>query len=180
MIRNDVWHTTYPEMQPYFDYVSNECRDRHNPTIGYSDDGDREIAGMSYTSPLGMHRAACSFTACANGQAMQTPGAEGAKEAVINVVRAARDSSRSNILYGSKVVNFVHDELILDLKDDGPDSLHDRATEVQLIMEDSLRRVIRNTKVKAGPPVLMESWDKRAEPVYDDQGRLTIWRPSDG
>lgn len=176
MIRDDVWHTTYPEMRAYFDYVSKDCSDVQNPTIGYSDDGDREVRGLCYTSPLGMHRAACSFTACANGQAMQTPGAEGAKEAVINVVRATLDPSLGSILYGCKVVNFVHDELILDLIDDGPDSLHDRACEVQRIMEDSLSSVIKHTKVGT-EAALMERWDKRASPVFDDHGRLAIWRP---
>lgn len=176
-IRDDVWHQTYTEMRGYFRHIAEECQDTNNPIIGYDEDQEREIPGLCYTTPMGMFRAACSFTSAANGKAMQSPAAEGAKQAVINVVRAVRDASRRSILYGCRVVNFVHDELILEFPDDGPDSLHDRATTVQRIMEDSMSVVIKHTKVKT-EAALMERWSKAADPVYDDQGRLTIWRPA--
>lgn len=174
LIRDNVWHATYPEMRPYFKHISDDCVDEVNPVIGHDEESGREIAGLCYTTPLGMFRAACSFTACANGKAMQSPAAEGAKNAVFNAVRAVRDATRQSILYGCRVVNFVHDELIFELPDEGPDSLHDRATEIQRIMEDSMSVVIKNTKVKT-EAALMRRWKKEADPVFDAEGRLTIW-----
>lgn len=176
-IRDDIWHATYPEMRPYFKHIAEECQDTENPVIGYDENQGREIPGLCYSTPLGMFRAACSFTACANGKAMQSPAAEGAKKAVIDTVRQVRDATRQSILYGCRVVNFVHDELILEFPDEGPDSLHDRATTVQRIMEDSMSIAVQHTKVKT-EAALMERWSKAADPVFDDQGRLTIWRPA--
>lgn len=176
-IRDEIWHATYPEMRRYFKHIAEECQDVRNPVIGYDEDKEQEIAGLCYTTPMGMFRAACSFTSAANGKAMQSPAAEGAKGAVIDVVREVRDASRQSILYGCRVVNFVHDELILEFPDEGPDSLHDRATTVQRIMENSMSRVIKHTKVRT-EAALMERWAKEADPVFDDQGRLAIWRPA--
>lgn len=109
---------------------------------------------------------------------MQSPAAEGAKQAVIDVVRAARDSSLRSILYGSRVVDFIHDEILIELRDEGPDSLHERAMEVQRLMESAMSVVIKNTKVST-EAALMERWYKEAKPVFDSEGRLTVWRPED-
>ncbi|CAK9074210.1 POLAc domain-containing protein [Durusdinium trenchii] len=75
---------------------------------------------------------------------MQTPAAEGAKAAVINLVRAARDPSQQSILYGTLPVNFVHDEVLGEIPED--DLMHERANEVRRILEDSMAVVIRDVK----------------------------------
>ena len=175
-VRNDIWHVTFPEMRRYFKYIENECGDPNNSTLGFDDDGDRSNKGLCYTTPLGMHRAACSFTACANGKAMQSAAAEGAKQGVFDVVRATRDPSLKSILYGCKVVDFIHDEILTEFLDEGPDSLHARAVEQQRLMETAMTIVIEHTKVTT-TAALMERWSKDADPVFDADGRLTIWRP---
>lgn len=198
-----IWLSVYPEMENYFARVK-EMRDASgdmyfmNPTgrerfqehmtewleLGGEDSGepapDPEDYGgtdlLCYTTPLGMHRARCTYTAVSNGLSMQSPGAEGAKTAVIKTVRAALDPSSKSPLAngGGFVVDFIHDELLVEVKDD--DYRHERAMEVKALMEEGLRRVILDVPVKA-EPVLMRHWNKDAQPVYDPAGRLQVWEP---
>ena len=70
------------------------------------------------TSPLGMYRAGASYCAAANGAALQTPTAEGAKGAVFDVARACCDPEEKSILLGCRPLLFVHDELILEIPED--------------------------------------------------------------
>lgn len=171
----EIWLETYPEMVEYFAHVSKECKDVHTPIIGTMWDEDtqteREIKGLCYTSPLGMHRAAAKFTEVANGLCMQTPGAEGAKWSVIDVVRATR--TPGHILYGCFVVDFIHDELLVEVP---LDTTNLTVPEIQRIMTFAFTKVLSDIPVGT-EAVLMLAWRKEAEPVFDDEGNLTIWEP---
>lgn len=198
-----IWLSVYPEMEQYFDAVKNmrdasgECYfmnqekrklfEEHMAEwlqLGGDESGEpapdpEDYSGTSllcYTTPLGMHRARCTYTAVSNGLSMQSPGAEGAKSAVILAVRAALDPASKSILAngGGYVVDFVHDELLVEVKDD--ELRHERAQAVRSLMEDGLRRVIVDVPVKASP-VLMRRWSKDAARVVDAQGRLQVWEP---
>jgi len=200
----EIWLSVYPEMVQYFEAVktmrdgSGDCYfmnpekrelfDRHMQEwrdLGGDQSGEPEpdpedYSGSSllcYTTPLGMHRARCTYTAVCNGLSMQSPGAEGAKNAVILTVRACLDPNSKSILAngGGFVVDFVHDELLVELRDD--DQLHERAQAVRALMEEGLRRVITDVPVKA-QPVLMRRWSKEADVVTDKAtGRLLVWEP---
>ena len=92
-------------------------------------------------------------------------------------MRACRDRSVGSILYGCKAhpVNFVHDELILDIPED--ELMHERAYEVVRIMVEAMKRIVPDVNIGA-EPALMRRWDKGAEPVFENE-RLVIWEPSE-
>lgn len=170
-----LWLDTYPEMVEYLKWVAQQ-EDDENPTIllGEVEEGEEagegdEAKGLCYTSPMGMHRAGATFTAVANGRAMQSPAAEGFKRAIFLVGRACEVGS----LRGNRLVNQVHDELILEVRET---EAHDLAQEVARLMVEGMRSVIRDVKVSASP-CLMRRWYKTAEPVLDSGGRLIPWEP---
>jgi hypothetical protein len=168
----DIWLDTYPEMIEFFD----ELNSQRKKNRGLSDDGeDSPVDDFSYTTPFGMVRNGCSYTSAANGEAMQSPAAEGFKSACFNLVRATRDPSLKSPLFrpAAYACNEIHDETLTFLRE--PDA-HDLAMEVKDVMEQSMRLVIRDVTVKA-EPCLMRRWFKEAEPVYED-GKLVPWEPA--
>lgn len=194
-----IWLATYPEMEHYFATIRN-MQDPSGARQIYDADkrlayegavqaweeagkpaGDEpdpaDFGGTSllcYDTPMGMRRARCTYTALSNGLCMQSPGAEGAKHAIIKVVRACKDGASESLLSGkAHVVNFVHDELLVELLADGTE--HEQAMEVVRLMEEGLAEIIKDVPVKA-EPALMLRWDKGAEPVFEN-GRIVPWTP---
>ena len=74
---------------------------------------------------------------------------------------------------GYRVVAFVHDEIVVELPSDVD---HDQEAErVKRIMCEAMGEVTRGVPVRA-EAVVMERWSKKAEPIYDGDGRLTLWK----
>lgn len=159
----DIWHSTYPEMKAYFRWVTDCCVDPFNE--------DK----YAYTTPMGMYRAGADFCSCANGAALQAFSAEGAKLAVFSVVRACYDPALCSILYGKmKPLAFIHDELLFEAP---LEEAHELSMAASEIMVDAFKVVTPDVAVKA-QPVLMERWNKLAEPVFGADGRLKPWKPA--
>jgi hypothetical protein len=162
----EVWQATYPETVDYFRWVSQTLEDPANSTM--------EETRYAYVSPMGMYRAGATYCAAANGAALQTPTAEGAKSAVFELARACYDPSAHHILYGCRPVAFIHDELIVEIPEG--DLMHDRAMAIAEVMVHSMARILPDVTVRA-EPALMWRWDKRAEAVFGSDGRLQVWTP---
>ncbi|MBL4769463.1 MAG: hypothetical protein JKY94_17455 [Rhodobacteraceae bacterium] len=157
----EAWFRTYPEMRKYFRWVNQQA--------------DPKNAGKyAYTSPLGMYRAGCGFTEAANGMAMQTPSAEGAKIALLKLGRELEDPTQRSILIDSFLVNFIHDEVIVEIPRD--DKMHERAMRVSEVMISSMNLVMPDVTIRT-EACLTDRWYKGAKPVYDASGRLQIWSP---
>jgi DNA polymerase-1 len=169
----DIWLETYPEMVDYFRWIREESVDPNNFA---TDDDGKPVKLYSYISPFGMYRAGATYCAAANGAALQTPTAEGAKSSVFNIARACYDPTMRSVLYDSRPVAFIHDENIAELRED--EKLQARADEMSKIMVDSMEVVFPDMNVKAGP-TLMRRWNKKAKAVYDEQGNLQIWEPKE-
>ncbi len=167
-----VWLDTYPEAKRYFDWIKSDSRDPHNSRI--NDRGQKE-ALYSYFSPMGMYRAACTYCAAANGNGLQTPTGEGAKRATFELARACYDVTAQSVLYGCRPVAMVHDELIAEIPDDGQRS--ERADAIGEIMVRYMQMVLPDVKIEVETS-LMRRWDKRAEPAFDDAGKLIVWEPA--
>ncbi len=76
-------------------------------------------------------------------------------------------------LWASHMVNFVHDELILEV--DEP-VCHESGLELRDVMVAEFRKFHpRMAKAVQATPVAMRYWSKDAEPVYDDNKRLVPW-----
>jgi DNA polymerase-1 len=77
---------------------------------------------------------------------------------------------------GFKVVNFVHDEFIVELSGQNPQQLQENCRTIEHIMLEAMRVFIPQVLVKA-EGALMVRWDKRAKGMKDDQGNLLVWTP---
>lgn len=159
-LRN-IWFDTYPEMREYFNWVNREC------STGEDD--------YFYYSPVGMLRNHCSYCACANGAALQTPAAEGGKLALWEVVKRCFDPEAAHMLYGCKPWGWIHDQILLCIPED--EWMHERAEEVQRIMVGCMKLIIPDVAVRT-EATLTRRWNKFAKPVFDSNGRLTIWEPT--
>lgn len=160
------WLEKYPEAEAYFNWINRDCKD-----VEWSMADDERYV---YQSPNGMVRRNCHFTDAANGAALQTPTAEGAKIALFSLAEALHDPTIGSCLLGCHQLAFIHDEGILQLPLD--EFVHERAFEAARILKEGMSQVMTRVKVGAEPALMMR-WDKRAETVFDENKRLTVWQP---
>jgi hypothetical protein len=163
IMMRELWHEAFPEMREYFAALNKQFKDPVNP--------DR----YCYMTPLGMYRAGATYCAAANGNALQSPTAEGAKGGVFDVARACCDPAEKSILYGCRPLLFIHDEQIIEIPDDT--LAHDRAMEIKRLMEQAMKAVLYDMDPQA-EPCLMRRWNKTAKPVYINN-KLVIWEPKE-
>lgn len=154
------WLRAWPEMRPYFARISALERG------GFID----------VTMPRsGMIRGAARYTEACNFT-FQGLAAYGAKAALYAVVKECLTAQPGDALYGSHVVNFIHDELLTE----HPEAVAARAAErVAEIMRIEMERVTPDVP-QVVKPTLMRCWDKEAKPVFDDSGKLIPWGGVDG
>lgn len=154
-----AWLKTFPEMQQYFDKCKAMLGPEGKGPIKYPDNGmTRKVRGLSM---------------CANGF-FQVGCAVGALDATNEVTRRCFTVPDS-ALYGARPVNFVHDELILEIKDD-PAIYQPAAKEFEKVMSEEFNKVVTDFPTVA-EPVLMTRWSKSAEPCFDSKGGLIPWQP---
>ena len=155
-----TWKRAYPCSARYLRWVPTQA--------------DPSGEWLQYTSALGMHRARCSYTECANGKALQTPAAEGKKIADFMVTRACYDKTRGSILYGARPLIDMHDEFVVGLPPALPDVWHGQAMELSKLMVDGMGAILTDVKAKA-EPLLTTHWVKKAKQVRDSLGRIRPW-----
>ncbi len=151
------WLAAYPEMNLYFKRIGEKC--------GF---------GSTFTATQvrsGRKRGGLGFCDGAN-TFFQGLVADGARLATYNAVKATH--TPGDVLYGSHVVAFIHDECILECPDD--ERAHDVAQRLSEIMVAGLRVFIPDVLIQATPH-LMRRWYKDAEPVFDKNKRLIPWEP---
>jgi hypothetical protein len=71
-------------------------------------------------------------------------------------------------------VNFVHDEVIIELELSDPE-LQQRIKRVQELMVSGMKIACPDVDIKT-ESVLMLRWDKKAESVHDSDGNLLVWK----
>ena len=114
----------------------------------------RMRGGMSYT-------AACNAT-------FQGLGSDAARAGLVAVCEACYNDP-SSVLYGSRPVAFIHDEIITESPDDG--MIHERITEHARLMQAGADRYLPDVPSKT-ESVAMRFWSKAAKQVIVD-GRIT-------
>lgn len=163
----EIWLEMFPEFRAYFDWVSTQCID-----VEWSAPDD---VRYQYSTRMGLIRRNCLYTAATNGCALQSDTAEGAGISLFSLARHMHDPRLESPLLGCHQLAFVHDEVLLDFPED--QYMHERAYAASDLMVAGMRESMTDVKVTANP-CLMRVWDKRAEPVFDDKKRLTIWTPN--
>jgi DNA polymerase-1 len=146
-----MWHRAWPEMQSYFLVIKN--------------------LGSMLQLPISHRiRSGMGFTQMCNTP-FQARTADGAKRACWEVTRRQFTVPQS-ALYGTHMVNFVHDELILEVPEE-------RCHEAGMELSDVMVREFsvfhpRMAKAVRATPVAMRYWSKEAEPMFEN-GRLVPW-----
>lgn len=149
------WFEAWPEMDLYFKWI-NEQQD---------DEGWHWI--QQHRS--GRIRGKCTFTQAANSK-FQGLTADYAKASLYEITRAQFIAVNSP-LYGTAVVNHVHDEHIVECREE---IVHPVAEEMKRIMIEVAQRYTPDVRV--GVEIhAMRYWSKYAKTVRDDAGRLIPW-----
>ena len=116
------------------------------------------------------YRGRVFYCAAANSY-FQGRAADGAKKAMAELLWR-QYCVPSSALYGTRTVNFVHDEFILEV------SLAQSvaaAKELTEIMATEFTKFCKDVPVHA-EPCLMDRWSKGAKTIYNDKGELQLWR----
>lgn len=117
----------------------------------------------------GRIRGGCFYTEACN-TLFQGLGADVAKAAGWGLLKACL-TDQASPLYGGRLVNFIHDEYLVEVSDD--DQAHDAAVELGRVMGEAGSVYLPDVPVRA-EPLLARRWSKDAEPVFQD-GRLVPW-----
>lgn len=126
------------------------------------------VAAVAQYRPVmtltGRLRGKATFTACRN-TIFQGLAADGTKVALWLLWRA-----------GFRITNFIHDEVLIEVPETS--DLHDQADRIRELMIAGMQQVIPNL------PICVEiaasrRWDVRAKAVFDSNGRLQIWTPTE-
>lgn len=152
------WHTTWPEAQRYFIWIKALC-----------DAGSGYATVTQFMSER--VRGLIPFTVTANGF-FQGLGADIAKDALFEIQRECYINC-GTALYGCRMVNFVHDEYMIEV----PEEIHaanaaaDRMVEVMVeVAQKWLPDLNPGAEV-----ALMKHWSKKAKPVRNAEGLLIPW-----
>jgi len=76
--------------------------------------------------------------------------------------------------YHEFLLNFIHDEFILKVKNDS--SLQKNIRRINELMSNGLKQVVKNTTMSLENQ-LMDRWWKEAEDIYDGHGNLMLYTP---
>jgi hypothetical protein len=170
-----VWLDQFPEMRRYFAYV-NERIDK--------DTGEGIIQQLFSNR----WRGGCHYTAACNG-IFQSLGADAAKRALYLVVRACY-AEPDSVLYGSRPVLYVHDEIVMEVKND--EFAHDKAVEMARLMIAGANEFLPDVPAQT-EPILATRWSKQMKAIYQGcagcvapaeakvphsaHERLAVWSP---
>jgi DNA polymerase-1 len=153
------WLGLYPEMQLYFDHISEALGFRGKFTA-------KQLYSNRVRGDLGYCDGCNTY--------FQGLTADGARRALYDVVKHTYVAG--DPLEGCHVVAFIHDEVILEAPST---QAADAANRLSQLMVEGMRYYLKDMKVRATPH-LMKRWYKDAEPSYNESGTLIPWEPNQG
>jgi DNA polymerase I-like protein with 3'-5' exonuclease and polymerase domains len=150
------WQEEYPEVAfDYLGWIRQLTRHTGRTTIEH-------FGSKRWRGNIPYRTAANSF--------FQGMSADGMKEALWQVTKKCYTPGTP--LYGYRVVNEIHDELLLEGPEEGAP---EAAIELQTTMVEGYNIYTPDVPVKA-TAVICDRWSKKAKPVHDENGRLQVWR----
>lgn len=157
-----LYFRSWPEMNAYFELVRS-C---------YEDRPDGRWYWVRHTrSQLLVSR--LTYTSACNAR-FQGLAARGAKAGHYALVKECF-TNEASALWGSYVVNFVHDENLLETP---LDHVSAAARRMATVMEDEFNVFTPDCPVKVEVAAMIH-WNKAAKPVYSDGGELQVWYPKE-
>jgi hypothetical protein len=147
------WMKAWPQAKTYFDMIS-EIAGNGGATIVQF--GSNRIRGN------------VGFTDAANGY-FQGLAADGAKDALWRTVVECYDARKRSVLLGSRVVGFIHDEIL----GEHPEEIaHEGATRIGEIMVETMDEWTPDVRNKVEPALMRRLSKAAGDPVKDKNGRL--------
>ena len=159
-----AWKAAMPDAEPYLEYIGDK--------VGYGDTSTMVQVGSKRM------RAGCSYTQAANTMFQGLAG-DGAKAALWLVTREmygapGKDAppGDTTALVGSRMVAFIHDELLLET----PKHLVNRAADrLVLLMKAGMGQCVKTVPIEVEASVSTR-WSKQAKSTRDPAtGVYTIW-----
>jgi DNA polymerase I-like protein with 3'-5' exonuclease and polymerase domains len=160
-----LWLTEYPEAQPYFDAI----RSRHGWRFDFAYGG--EVTTVQHWVS-GRYRGRVDYCAACNG-GFQGLAVDLAKDAGFQISRECYDPAAESMLFGSRIVNFVHDQFLVECPEACAASC---AVRIREIMEGVSPVWLPDVPAKC-EPALCRYWSKETEPTYNAEGSLVAWTP---
>lgn len=159
----DRWFENWPEASQYFDWIKRKHKWRFSPSrLGEVTQIEQFVSKRT--------RGGCFFTEACNGY-FQGLAADIGKAAGFAISRACYDKSAGSILYGSRIVNFIHDEFIVEVLER---TAHECAMEVARLMVEAAKPFIPDVPAEVDP-LLCRRWSKKAKTLWGADGRLIPW-----
>lgn len=154
-----TWQETLPEMREFFAYVGR-----------LTDNPSGEATLMQLRSKR--LRGGATYTAACNSF-FQGLGADATKHAAWLVAKACY-VDRSSPLFGSRIANYVHDEIICETP--ATPNAHEAALELCNLMRKGANEWLPDVPFREIEPLLMRVWSKDAEALpHWETGRLVPW-----
>lgn len=150
-----IWRSTWREAQKYLDWVNNQ---------------GKSGSIMMQQLFVGRFRSHCGYCDAANTM-FQGLAADCAKNAGFLIARACY-ADPSSPLFGCRIVNFVHDEFIVEVPIDP--WMHERAMELARLMKLGADVYLPDVP-SVVEPLLSKRWSKKAKPLHGSDGRLVPW-----
>lgn len=156
----ELWRQVYPEMPMYFQWVNKQL----DPAFPGGDLYCYETQGYN------RFRAAATYCATANGKAMQSLSADGAKCSVCWLARAMMGGltpeSPYALLDDCLPLAFIHDENLTAIPDDL--LMTERALMQAQLQIEAMKISMPDVTIGCEPAV-MRRWIKVAEPIWQDE-----------
>lgn len=152
------WREAWTEAEPYHDWIAQQCEAR----------GGLALIEQAYVKRF---RGGCRFTEASN-TLFQGLAADLAKRALWLVMKACYVTP-SSFLYNSRIVNFVHDELLTETPD--TPNAHDAAMEQERLMLQAAKEFLPDITNIECETYLARRWSKAGKPIKDANGRLVPW-----
>lgn len=115
-----------------------------------------------YYETNGRFRSNCTYCSCANGKSMQSPSADGAKEAIWEVIKY------SILFYEVIPAAFIHDEIVFYIKNN--DRLYKHIQNLSHLMCEGMQKVLNNVRITCEYSI-MSRWSKK---VHEAEGKLWL------
>lgn len=153
-LKYKYWYSAWPEMQLYLDWIGEICEAEH-PQI-------KQLFSNRYRGGMGFCDGANTFFQGLAADAAKAAGFLIADECYVD---------HGTPLFGCRLVNFVHDEFILEAPEEYAPEAAERLVE---LMIEGAEPFLPDVPPLA-EPVLMRQWSKKAKELRDDNGRLVPW-----
>lgn len=153
------WIKAFPEMRDFLTMVGKHCQENKEENLANVE--------QLWTKRL---RGEATFTQACNSY-FQGLGADATKAAGFLIAKECY-VDRKSPLFGSRIVNYIHDQFILECKED---RAHEAAHRLARVMEEGAKPFLPDVPATVSKPMVTKYWSKSASQKFDGKGRLIPW-----